>query len=65
MARRIEAENPGWTVHYGQYSHDFYAFPMFAAPSGTTLRESDPAALIRGMREIERLVRVRRALRNL
>jgi hypothetical protein len=58
VAQRTMEVNPDWTIIYGELTHDFYAFHRFLA--GISLRESDPQALIRGMREQERLADLRK-----
>lgn len=66
VAQRTMEVNPDWTIIYGGLSHDFYAFHRFHA--GIWLRESDPQALIRGIREQERLAkpsRIKQGLQNL
>ena len=56
-AREIEQQQPGWIVLYGNYSKEYVAFPLFAAPPGTVLTASYPPALITRIQQTERRLR--------
>jgi hypothetical protein len=73
---RLETAHPCWLVFYGAYSRQFVAYPLFGAPEGTILIDSDPGALASRMRQMERtygpyppgsdlLTRVAQGIRNL
>ncbi|HLI36722.1 MAG TPA: hypothetical protein VKV80_05185 [Streptosporangiaceae bacterium] len=56
-ARRIEEEQPRWMVVFGVYTRQYVAFPLFHAPPGTILADTDPETLTRRMRAAERTSR--------
>jgi hypothetical protein len=53
-----------WLIFYGPHTGLFYAFPLFDA-AGTWLEETEPAALIKGMRDVQELHRVVTAIKSL
>jgi hypothetical protein len=52
-AEEIEQSHPNWLVIWGCYSHLFWAFPLFHAPSGTILSAASGQRLVAAMREVE------------
>lgn len=60
VAVRLSRAHPRWWVHWGGWSREYWAFPLFNAPRGTYFSDPDPSGLAARMRETE-LAAVRRA----
>jgi muconolactone delta-isomerase len=52
-ARRIEKANRRWLVMWGVFSREYWAYPLFSAPSGTIMHAADAEMLVARMREVE------------
>ena len=43
---RLQHANQHWLLMWGPHSRRYYAYPLFAAPSGTIISASDPDRLL-------------------
>ena len=59
MAARLSREHQGWWVHWGCWSRQYWAFPLFDAPRGSHFSDRDPGALAARMRRAEMTARRR------
>jgi hypothetical protein len=58
IARNLEEMSLNWLVIWGEYTHQFVAFPRFDAPQGTIVTAIYPDALVGRMREVERTLNI-------
>lgn len=63
IASQLQRYYRSWLIFYGPHTGLYYAFPLFNARAW--LEESEPAALIRGMRRVQELHRVVTAIKSL
>jgi hypothetical protein len=54
-AHRIEQDYPSWFIHFGSYSQQFVAFPLFTIPGLRWIESESPRDLVRQIWEIEGL----------
>ena len=52
-AHQIGRDFPQWLVMWGSYSREYWAYPTFAAPSGTIAHSRDPNDLAQQMRKMQ------------
>jgi hypothetical protein len=52
-AHRIQKANRRWMVMWGVFSREYWAYPLFSAPSGTIMHAADAEMLLSRMREVE------------
>lgn len=64
IAKELEQQHPRWIVIFGAFTREFLCLPRFAAPSGLKVVAVYPAAAAERMSKVERLCRVREALRE-
>jgi hypothetical protein len=56
VAAELNRRRPNWLVLWGEYTHQFVAFPLFQVPRQTILIAHYPDALVAWMEEIEKRI---------